>query len=48
MVVDQWETAEAFEQFVGSPEMAEVMKDAGAQAPPEVEFSEALETADQF
>jgi heme-degrading monooxygenase HmoA len=48
MVVDEWETAEAFQSFISSPEIAEVMGDMGAQGPPEVEIAEAIESPDQF
>jgi quinol monooxygenase YgiN len=47
-VVDEWESADAFQRFITSPEMAVVFQEAGAQGEPEVEFSEAIETADQF
>jgi heme-degrading monooxygenase HmoA len=48
VVVDEWETAEAFQTFISSDEIAQVMRDAGAQSEPEVEISEAIESPDQF
>jgi hypothetical protein len=46
LVVDEWETAEAFQQFIAG--LGDVFRDAGAQGPPEVTISEAITTADQF
>ena len=49
MVVDEWESAEAFQSFFeGNPDIPGVMRDAGAQGEPEVTFSEAVSTADEF
>ena len=48
IVMDEWETAQAFQAFVSSDEIAQVMRDAGAQSEPEVEITEAIESPDQF
>jgi len=48
LVVDEWETAEAFQGFISSPEIAAVMGDMGAQGEPEVEIGEAIDSPDQF
>jgi hypothetical protein len=49
LVVDEWESAEAFQAFFqGNPQIEQVMREAGAQSEPEFAFSEAIETADQF
>ena len=48
LVIDEWESAEAFQRFLGSDEIAAVMRDAGAQSEPEIEFAEAVESPDQF
>jgi hypothetical protein len=49
LVVDEWESPEAFQQFFASnPDIPEVMRDAGAHGEPEFEFTDAIETPDQF
>jgi len=48
LVIDEWDTAEAFQSFMSSDEIAEVMRDAGAQSEPAIEFGEAVESPDQF
>jgi len=48
LVIDEWETAEGFQRFIGSDEIAEVMREAGAQSEPAIEFTEAVESPDQF
>jgi heme-degrading monooxygenase HmoA len=48
LVIDEWGSAEAFQAFIGSDEIAEVMRDAGAQSEPEIEFAEAVDSPDQF
>jgi heme-degrading monooxygenase HmoA len=49
VVVDEWETAEAFQQFFeGNPQIEDVMRQSGAQGAPEFTFMDAIETADQF
>ena len=46
IVVDEWETAEAFQTFIAG--LGDVFRDAGAQGEPEVAITEAIATADQF
>lgn len=46
IVVDEWDTAEHMQQFLAS--IGDVFADAGAQAEPEMWFSEAVSTADEF
>jgi heme-degrading monooxygenase HmoA len=49
LVVDEWESPEHFQRFFeGNEEIAAVMRDAGARSEPEIAFSEAIATADQF
>jgi heme-degrading monooxygenase HmoA len=48
LIVDEWESAAAFETFFGSDEIAGAMQAGGAQGPPDVAIYEAMETADQF
>jgi quinol monooxygenase YgiN len=48
LVIDEWESAEAFQTFISSDEIAAVMRDAGAQAEPEIEITEAVSSPDQF
>jgi heme-degrading monooxygenase HmoA len=48
LVVDEWDSAEAFQGFISSPEIAQVMGDMGARSEPEVEIGEAVESPDQF
>ena len=49
LVVDEWESAEQFQSFFqGHPDLPGVMRDAGAQGEPDITFSEAVSTADQF
>ncbi|HLX78200.1 MAG TPA: hypothetical protein VKR27_04890 [Acidimicrobiales bacterium] len=48
IVVDEWESREAFEGFFGDPEIAAFMAEAGASGQPSVEFYEVIETADAF
>lgn len=48
VVVDEWESPEHFQRFFENPELAEMMRDSGAQGEPEVTFTEAIETPDQF
>jgi hypothetical protein len=49
MVVDEWESAEAFQRFFQqNPELPSVMQDAGAQGEPQFSFSEAVSSPDQF
>lgn len=48
LIVDEWESAEAFEQFFGRPEIAAAMQAGGAAGPPDIAFYEAVESADRF
>jgi hypothetical protein len=49
LVVDEWESPEAFQSFFeGNPDIPGVMRDAGALGEPEVTFTEAVSTVDQF
>lgn len=49
LVVDEWESPEQFQQFFeGNAQIEEVMRASGAQSEPELSFSDAIETADQF
>ena len=48
LVIDEWESAGAFQTFIASDEIAEVMRDAGAQSQPEIEVAEAVASPDQF
>jgi hypothetical protein len=48
LVVDEWDTAEHFQEFFARPEIAEVMAKGGAQGPPTVSFYEAVDSPDRF
>ncbi len=48
LILDEWSSAEAFQQFFSDPAIAAVMQDSGVQGAPEVLIVEALETPDQF
>ncbi len=49
LVVDEWESAEAFQTFFRENEdLPDVMRGAGAQGEPQFDFLEAVETPDQF
>jgi hypothetical protein len=49
LIVDEWESAEQFEQFFGNPELqAFIASVGGAPEPPEVTVSEAVTSADEF
>ena len=49
VVIDEWESPEHFQRFFeGNPDIEAIMRDAGAQGEPEIAFSEAIETPDQF
>jgi hypothetical protein len=48
-VVDEWESAEQFEAFFSDPSLQEFIGSVGgAPAPPEMTFSEAVSSPDQF
>ena len=49
LVVDEWESAEQFQQFFGDPELQTFVDSVGlSTAPPEVLVAEALTSPDQF
>ena len=49
LVVDEWETAEGFQEFFGeSPEIGAMMAEAGVTSEPEVTFWNELDTPDAF
>jgi hypothetical protein len=49
LVVDEWETAENFQQFFGDPRMQEFIGTIGADpTPPEITITEAIASPDQF
>jgi quinol monooxygenase YgiN len=49
LVVDEWESAEAFQRFFdSSPEVPQVMAGAGATGDPEVTFWRKLDTNDEI
>jgi len=49
IVVDEWETAEAFQQFFGeSQEIGAMMGEAGVTSEPKADFWQALDTPDAF
>jgi heme-degrading monooxygenase HmoA len=49
LVLDEWESPEAFQRFFeGNEQIEAVMRDAGALGGPEISFSDAIESADQF
>jgi hypothetical protein len=49
LVVDEWETAEQFEQFFGSPELQEFVGSVGgAPMAPEITVTQAISSPDEF
>ena len=49
LVVDEWETAEGFQQFFGeNPEIGAMMAEAGVTSEPEAKFFHELDTPDKF
>jgi hypothetical protein len=48
VVVDEWDSAESFQRFISSPEVVAVIGEMGAQGEPTVDFSEAVDSPDQF
>jgi hypothetical protein len=49
LVIDEWPDQESFEKFfAGETDIADVMRDGGAQGPPEMSFYRKLNTPDQF
>ena len=47
-VVDEWETAEAFQGFISRDDIAAVMGEMGAQGEPEITIAEAIDSPDRF
>jgi hypothetical protein len=49
LVVDEWETAEQFEQFFGNPELQAFIGTIGGDpTPPEITVTEAVSSPDEF
>lgn len=49
VVIDEWESAEAFQQFFATnTSLPNAMAQAGAQGEPEITFTEAVSTVDEF
>ena len=49
LVIDEWESPEHFQRFFQTnPDLAGVMRDAGARSEPEISFTEAVSSPDQF
>jgi hypothetical protein len=48
VVVDEWETADAFQAFISSPEIVAVMGEMGAQGEPEVTIAESIDSPDRY
>ena len=49
LVVDEWPDEQSFQAFFASqPEIADVMRDGGAQGAPQISFYRILNTPDQF
>jgi hypothetical protein len=49
LVIDEWDTAEAFQGFFeGNEAIGAIMAAVGAQGEPEMTFAEALASADEF
>ncbi len=49
LVIDEWPDEQSFQTFFASqPEIADVMREGGAQGPPVTTFYRKLDTPDQF
>lgn len=49
VAVDEWETADAFEQFFGDPKMQEFVASIGADpTPPQITVGQAIASPDEF
>lgn len=48
VVVDEWETAEQFQEFFGDPTLQEFITTIGASGEPEVTIAEAITSPDEF
>ena len=48
VLLDEWQSVDAFRAFFDTPRLASVMKDAGVTQPPEFTIVESYESIDQF
>ena len=48
VVVDEWESPQAFEQFFAQPELQEFIGQLGVTGPPDITISEAITSPDQY
>ena len=49
IVLDEWESPEAFQKFFeASPEIPQIMQEAGVSSEPEITFWHELDTVDKF
>ena len=50
LIVDEWESADQFQQFFGDPSLQEFVAAVGGDTstPPEITVCEAIESPDQF
>lgn len=48
LVVDEWESVDQYERFIGELQAEGVFAEAGAQGEPQVTIAEAITTADQY
>jgi quinol monooxygenase YgiN len=50
IIVDEWETAEAFDKFFNAPQLQALVAEMGASqdVAPEITITEAISTSDQF
>jgi len=49
LIIDEWDDPAHFEAFFGgSPEVADLMADAGVEGPPEISIYRVLDTPDRF
>jgi hypothetical protein len=49
VVIDEWPDEESFHAFFANqPDIADVMRNGGAQGPPQISFYRVLNTPDQF
>jgi hypothetical protein len=49
LIIDEWPDEQTFQKFfAGQPEIADVMRNGGAQGAPETTFYRKLDTPDQF
>ena len=48
VVIDEWESAEHFQRFIGDPAMQAFIASAGAAGAPELTITEAVSSPDEF